>query len=374
MKAVFFVYTPFQMMVSQLIASQEGLKESVLIEGYVGNNKHFLEIYDMLKVASLWGKTYIMPELPQWDGLVIRSFNDVRKAHRNFNFLKSIIKENQVDTLFLGENKNQSIRFTAKVFFHLGYKIAFFEEGLAHYISTDVPKKSGFQFNLKVCLRDVFYYLPLYHVCFAKWRYQPRLPLDATFPKYSRYSILPVFNGENEYRVSSHFEYSEKLRTYLEKNVKNEEGIQCVLLLTQPLDEAYSEVENFEDVYVNVIDEALHEISETAKVYIKFHPRDTGILRKRLLKLLNDKNIKYGILSQEINLPVEIFLQHMKFEKVFFFYSSTFAYNGYLFPKQQFVCLLPQLNKKCVDIAGHDFDYYHHVMSFFDELTKKIKA
>ena len=86
MKAVFFVYTPFQMMVSQLIASQEGLKESVLIEGYVGNNKHFLEIYDMLKVASLWGKTYIMPELPQWDGLVIRSFNDVRKAHRNFNF------------------------------------------------------------------------------------------------------------------------------------------------------------------------------------------------------------------------------------------------------------------------------------------------
>ena len=64
MKAVFFVYTPFQMMVSQLIAGQEGLKESVLIEGYVGNNKHFLYIYNMLKIDSLWGNTYILPELP----------------------------------------------------------------------------------------------------------------------------------------------------------------------------------------------------------------------------------------------------------------------------------------------------------------------
>ena len=54
MKALFFVYTPFQFLVAQLIARQEGLEESVLVEGYVRNNKHFLEIYKILKIDSLW--------------------------------------------------------------------------------------------------------------------------------------------------------------------------------------------------------------------------------------------------------------------------------------------------------------------------------
>ena len=80
MRALFFVYTPFQFLVAQSIIKQEGFKNSVLIEGYVGDNTHFLDVYKLLKIDELWASTYVIPELPQWDGLVIRSINDAKKA------------------------------------------------------------------------------------------------------------------------------------------------------------------------------------------------------------------------------------------------------------------------------------------------------
>lgn len=369
MKALFFVYTPFQFLVAQLIARQEGLKESVLVEGYVGNNKHFLYIYNMLKIDSLWGNTYILPELPSWDGLMIRSIGDARHAYANYKWLKRITKDNHVDTLFLGENKNQSIRFTAKVFSHLGYKIAYFEEGLAHYLKEEYCPNNSLTFKLKVWLRDFAYYLPLYHVRFAKWRYQPKMPLDVNFPMDARYSILPVYEGEKEHLLKPHFEFSDNLKSYIDKNMHKAEGTRQVLLLTQPLNEAYGEIKNFEDIYLSIIGKALDKVPVEVTIYVKFHPRDTVSFRTNLLKTLQTKNKNVCVLSEEINLPVEIYLQYMNFDKIYFFYSSTYAYNGYLFPKQDFVSLLPQLNEACVKVAGHKFNFYKQIISLLELIS-----
>lgn len=369
MKALFFVYTPFQFLVAQLIVRQEGFKESVLVEGYVGNNKHFLEIYRILKIDSLWGKTYVLPELPSWDGLVIRNLQDVKKAYSNYKWLKGIAGDNQIDTFFLGENKNQSIRFSAKVFSHLGYKIAYYEEGLAHYIKEDYRSNNSFSFKLKVLLRDLTYYLPLYHVRFAKWRYQPGKALDENFPMDARYSMLPVFYGEKEHIVKPHIEFSDKLKRYIDSCVDDTNGLHQVLLLTQPLDEAYGVIENFEEIYINVIAKALETLPSDVTVYVKFHPRDNAVFRKNLLEKLKATKIKTVVLSEDINLPVEIYLQYMTFEKIFFFFSSTYAYNGYLFPKQEFVSLLPKLNEECVKAAGHEFDFYKRIISLFDLIS-----
>lgn len=368
MKALFFVYTPFQFLVAQLIVKQECLKDSVLIEGYVGNNSHFIDIYKLLRIDSLWGKSYIMPDLPHWDGLVIRNFGDVRKAYSNFKKIKEIAQGNHVDTFFLGENKNQSIRFTAKVFSHLGYKIAFFEEGLAHYINCNQSTEKSLAFKMKVLLRDMFYYLPLYHVRFAEWRYLPGKPLDETFPMDARYSILPVYRGEKEHLVVPSFQFSDSLKyfmsAYMEGNSK--QGKRNILLLTQPLHEVYH-VEDFDKIYLKVIANALDDASST--VYVKFHPRDTEKRRIQLLDMLSSKLINYVILSEEINLPVEVYLQYMQFDKILFFSTSTYVYNGYLFPKQNFSCLLPELNAVCVKAAGHEFELYKELISFFDMIS-----
>ena len=94
MRALFFVYTPFQFLVAQSIIKQEGFKNSVLIEGYVGDNTHFLDVYKLLKIDELWASTYVIPELPQWDGLVIRSINDAKKAYFNYKRIRDIATKN----------------------------------------------------------------------------------------------------------------------------------------------------------------------------------------------------------------------------------------------------------------------------------------
>lgn len=368
MRALFFVYTPFQFLVAQSIIKQEGFKNSVLIEGYVGDNTHFLDVYKLLKIDELWASTYVIPELPRWDGLVIRSINDAKKAYFNYKRIRDIATKNHCDTFFLGENKNQSIRFTAKVFSHLGFHIAYFEEGLAHYIVNDCFENKSITFKLKVWLRDILYYIPIYHIRFAKWRYQPGLPLDEKFPMAMRYSVLPVFQGDKERIVLPTPIFSQKLQKYLEKESLTRG--RKVLLLTQPLQEVYGEIPNFEDVYLNVIKQAIKDISQEVTLFVKFHPRDIGKNRKRLLKTLSTMNRKYQVLSEDINLPVEIYLQYMNFERIFFFFSSTFAYNGYLFPKQEFVCLLPKLNEECTKIAKHKFAFYKQIMELFDKISQ----
>lgn len=367
MRALFFVYTPFQFLIAQSIIKQEGFKNSVLIEGYVGDNTHFLDVYKLLKIDELWASTYVIPELPRWDGLVIRSIQDAKKAYCNYKKIRKIAKENNVDTFFLGENKNQSIRFTAKLFSHLGYHIAYFEEGLAHYIVNDCSENKSIAFKLKVWLRDILYYIPIYHIRFAKWRYQPGLPLDEKFPMTMRYSVMPVFQGEKERIVLPTPAFSPKLIKYLVKENTSQE--KKALLLTQPLQEVYGEIPNFEDVYLNVIKQAIKDNPQEVTLFVKFHPRDIGENRKRLLETLSTMKRKFQVLSEDIDLPVEIYLQYMNFESIFFFFSSTFAYNGYLFPKQEFVCLLPKLNEECTKIAKHEFAFYKQIMEVFDKIS-----
>ena len=93
------------------------------------------------------------------------------------------------------------------------------------------------------------------------------------------------------------------------------------------------------------------------------------MFRKNLLEKLKATKIKTVVLSEDINLPVEIYLQYMTFETIYFFFSSTYAYNGYLFPKQEFVSLLPLLNEECVKAVGHEFDFYKRIISLFDLIS-----
>lgn len=93
------MYTPFQFFVAQQIVSQEKLRDSVAVVGYVGNNAHFLDIYEFMNLEKLWKKKYVMTDLPHWDGLTTRTLNDVRKAYSNYTKLKSIAKDNNIDSI-----------------------------------------------------------------------------------------------------------------------------------------------------------------------------------------------------------------------------------------------------------------------------------
>ena len=56
-------------------------------------------------------------------------------------------------------------------------------------------------------------------------------------------------------------------------------------------------------------------------------------------------------LGNTYNIPVEYYLQFIHFDKIIMFFCSTYFYNGYLFPKTQFVSLLKDFYENC-KIAG----------------------
>jgi len=366
MKALFLVYTPFQFLVAQQIIHSEGLKDSVLVAGYVGSNTHFIEIYDFMSIEEYWSNKYIFPELPSWDGLRISGLVDAKKAYKNYQYLKSIAKENNVDTIFISDNQNQASRFTAVVFSHLGYKIAFYEEGLAHYVNREYTEDHSLSLKIKIWLRDFIYYLPIYHVCFASWRYRVNKPLNDSFPYDYKYSIIPVFNGAKEMGINIEPVESEKTKKYFENVFHRDDRKDSVLLLTEPLKEVYTDILNFDNIYFDVIKKALLKYKD-AVIYIKFHPREEEQANiKRLIKSLG---YKYVVLSEDINLPVELFLQHKKFSRILFFGSSTFAYNGYLYQKQNFECLLQELNDTCKKHANREYQVAESILKFFDDIN-----
>ena len=113
MANLFFVFTPLQLLVAQQIVHQEELIDCILIEGHVQQpqNRNFYDIYDFIEIEGMWKKKIVFPEIAQWDGLKIAGIKDAKHAYNNYKFLRRIVEENNVETIYLGEIQNQAYRF-----------------------------------------------------------------------------------------------------------------------------------------------------------------------------------------------------------------------------------------------------------------------
>ena len=351
MTNLFIVFTPFQLFVAQQIVNQEELSDNILIEGYIGNNSHFYDIYDMMEMDNYWKKRIKFPDIVSWDGLRVSSIKDAKKAYDNYKKLKKILKDNKVDTIFLGEHQNQTMRFTDILFSHQGYKVCFYEEGAAHYIDREFIPDNSVKNRIRIIARDLFYYLPIYHVRFAKWRYNVNMPYEG-LPIHKRFNILPLHHESYDVDLKVTSLISKSLESYMEKEIGYENS--KILFMTDPLAEIISP-QNM-PYYFETISDFLKDISKETTIYIKYHPRDPLKYREKTLEIIKSLGLKYRVLSERINIPVEYFLQKYKFEKVYLFNASTYYYDGYVFPHCEFVKMLPTLYKKCVDSNAKGFE------------------
>ena len=367
---LFFVFTPLQLFVAQQIVHHEKLTNCILIKGYVmpPHNQHFLEIYDFMEIEGMWDKKIIFPEIAQWDGLKINNFHDVRRAYNNYKFLRNIAEENNVRTIYLGEIQNQAYRFTDILFHRLGYKIAYFEDGLGHYINRTFTPDNSLLTRIKIWLRDVIYYLPIYHVKFAKWRYNVNLPNYSELHIYKRYSVIPVFNESYDVHLKVTPLTSKKIHNYLQNVCASYNGNENILIMTDPVRELIPS--KYYQCYLDVIKESVESLANSKNIYIKFHPRDKLEDRKELENIINSIGKRIIVLGGEINIPVEYFLQFIKFEKIFIFNAATFFYNGYLYPKTDFIPLLPKLYEKCKAKGSGRIKKLELFIEFFDKNIK----
>lgn len=293
-----------------------------------------------------------------------KSILDEIKTYKIYRKIWNLIKSNDVGTLYLGEMQNNAIRFTDIVFHHKGIKIVFFEEGTAHYMQRAYPKETRWMKVMEL-IRDLVEYLPLYHVRYAKWRYVPCRPFEGELPMDERYSVIPGhYNKPFDKLLQPSLVISKKLEAYMAESI-SEANNKRVMFMTDPLAEVIGP--EFMDCYFETIEECFESLSKDIEVYIKYHPRDSKEYRDRVWDIGKASGLNCRIISERVNIPAEYYLQKFTFDSIFVFNASTYFYNGYLFPKCNFVKLLPKLYVK-VKAAGLCEDK----LKWFDSFLKNV--
>lgn len=349
MANLFFIHTPLQLMIAQMIIRQERLKDNVMLYGYVEKNFHFVDIYDLTIVDYLWNARVFMPQVANW-GILSRKhlFRGGASTYRNYKFISQVICDYHIDTLFLGDMWNLYCQFTAMIFHRKGFRICFFEEGNGHYILPNNYNVTGNLTNKAYALiLDALYYLPLYGVRMGYRSYWKGLSL-AEIPMDVRYSVVPFYHEDFDILLTVPPVISDKLANYIANENKRFCHNANVLLMTSPIYEWMGEsYEKDEEIYVKTIINSMKALGKGVCVHIKFHPREREYVCKKVLTELEKLHINYIQLGSEMNIPVEYYLQYIHYEKIVMFLSSTSFYNGYLFPKVKFVSILEDYYNNC---------------------------
>ena len=333
-------------MVAQLIIRQEGLNDNVMLMGYVDENRHFLDTYDLIIVDEMWSSRLLMPDVSHWSMFSNRHIlKDGIKVYNNYNFIKRVIKKYNVDTLFLGDLQNSSCQLAAMCFHKKGYKICFFEEGCGHYIlyHRDAELRYFYDNKFYALLIDAFFYRPLFGVSFAYFCYWKGSALSE-IPMDVRYSIVPFYHESFDKRIFYQSIISLKLKTQLSKE-KISPNENCILLLTSPF--YFDGIDNDVRPYIKTIVDFAKSLDNSVTLHIKFHPRETKEVCNEILNQLSCEKVKFMQLGNNYNIPVEYYLQFVHYERIVMFLCSTSFYNGYLFPKTQFVSILRDYYNNC---------------------------
>lgn len=357
---LFIVFTPLQLFVAQQIIRQERLSDNVVVYGW---RSLFNDAYDMMTMPELWTESIYIEEYGSWIGDRL-SLDVMKKQRHNFRYLHDFCISHNVTTLYLGEVLNQTCRFTALYFSHLGYKIVFFEEGTSHYIDRPYNLKTSFKENVKQKLLDLLYFRPFFGIDFAKWHCVPNRPYD-DLPMNRRFSMIPYHHKPWDVRLMVEPMMSQKLKEYIASEMDDgNDTVKRVMLMTDPLRELMKKEDLH--IYFEVIKACLDEIPRNTILYLKFHPREIEESRKKILEIAEQSGLTYRILSKKVNICVEYYLQKYRFDKIYFFNAATFFYNGYAFPKTHFEKLLPVVYKKAKD-AGIDN------LTYMENMLKKIE-
>lgn len=346
MANLFIVFMPFQLFVAQQIIRHEHLEDCILIEGYRSKRG---ETHDLMIIESLWKKRISFEEIALFTREDLSFIKGNIATWKNYKWLKRILNTNNVGTIYLGEAQNQGLRFIAKVFNKKNYKIVYFEEGTSHYCFTTTEIDKKIKTRCKIFMMDYLYYLPLFHIKFGIWRYNKKISFS-NLPIYRRYSMIPNFFHEPYDVVLPVVPMkSKQMENYLSSTWKECGEDNAVMFMTDPVKEYLGK--NWKAIYSKSIQEVFSSLPKDKTVIIKYHHRDSEESKNIIKKTLTDMGLKYKELAAKINIPVEYYLQSYGFEKVYVLNSSTYFYNGIIYPKVDFGFMLPTIYKNALEIG-----------------------
>lgn len=362
MANLFFIHTPFQLLVAQQIIYQEHLTDNIMLYGYVGSNKHFLESYKLTAIDSFWSKRILFADISSW-ALIHRQifFIDAIKTYFNYKRLKAIISDNNVSSLFLSDINNVSYKFTMMLFHRRGYKISIFEEGSSHYFYINYPSHVPSRINrLLSKIMDSLYFRPLFKMNWGWNMFCNDLEFDK-LPIDERYSLIPNYHEKFDKVIQYKPLLSEKLKNYINEETKFMNFKGALLLMTSPI---YEVLKATDKEYIEIIESFISNLSPNSNLYVKFHPREKENIKEIVEENLKRRHIHYVVISKNITIPIEYYLQVIHFDEIVCFFTSTSMYNGYLFPHTKFTYLVSQYYQLCKE---------RHI-SNLDKLDKYLNA
>lgn len=370
MANLFFVYTPFQLYVAQEIITQEHLQNNILLKGYVGNNSSFLEVFDYLKVEELWAHEYLLTNLGGWFSVDLRRpLISMKSIKRDYDTILKIIKVHQVKVIYYGDIDNTSARLSSRIFSEQGVKIRFYEEGASHYDLLDV---GGVLSHRPLIARfyqlffDLFLYIPLFgqrlgYTAFVKASSIDELDIDA------RFSIIPKYHKCFDRQLRCTGVMGAKAVEYIKEECERLILNDKILFLDQPI---YEIVQGSQSLYIQTIREYFSTLPQGIAVVVMYHPRETPEIKQMIESVFQDLSLDYIVISKDINLPAEFYLQQIEFKNVVNFYTSSALYNGYLFKEVPFKYLIMEFYEKCLE----QIPKYAHNLDGIVKLYKKCVA
>lgn len=367
MSNLFFVYTPFQFYVAQELIRQEHLTNNILLKGYVGNSTQFLEIFDYLKVDGYWQKEYLMPNIGPWLCVdLYHPLSSMCRIRRDYKHIRSLIKENNIDTLYFGDLNNFSARLASRIFPRQGLKICFYEEGASHYDLSLVGGQLGhrsFMAQLYKTFFDTFLYLPTFHQRLGYYTFVKATPFS-NLKVDARYSIIPQYHEPYDKLLKVSGVLGEKAKQYIQQECASINIDNSILFLDQPI---YEIVQGSIPCYIQTIRKYFSTLSKDTSVVIKYHPRETDDIKQQIEQTFMELGLNYTVISKAINLPVEFYLQQIHFKEVVNFFTSTAFYSGYLFQKLPFHYLIMDFYNKCQDQVPENAHYLEGLVKLYKE-------
>lgn len=345
MANLFFIHTPLELFIAQQIIHQEKLTDNVMLYGYIGDNKHFLDIYDLIQIPSLWKAKVKMLDVGEWADISKRHLlKGMVRTYRRFQTINAILELYGIDTLYLGDMNNFSCKFGATLYKKKGVRIVFFEEGTNHYALITPLIRGGYLLSRVLAIFfDCFYYYPIYHLRFGTWCFVKALPFDK-LPIDIRYSAVPLYHETFDRQLRGQQLFSDKLEQFLCQEKGNLPPIgDYILFMSQIIYKSYGNI----DLYLQILEHYFQKLNHNQVIIIKFHPREQECDKKAIVRMVERCGFSYHILSDQINIPVEYYLQKITFKEIITFFSSTAMYNGYLYPKMQFTYLLHPYYNLC---------------------------
>lgn len=347
MTNLFFIHTPLQLMVAQMIIEQERLDDNVMLCGYVDNNRNFLSLYDIIRIDRMWNSIEYMNDIARW-GVFSRKklISGCVHAYLKFKQIIQILKRYHVETVFLGDMTNASYQLTALSFHKKGVKVCFFEEGSGHYLMDyNYGKKGTTLDKIYSILIDIFYYRPFYGTFFTYFYYWEGSYLEF-LPMDARYSIIPFYHESFDKLITTKLQLTNEILDYISKELVDVPSSDNILMLTSPF---YVIHGNNDDpsLYIKVIVDTLRKLDRRKNIWIKFHPREKQEVSNAICIQLDSYGVNYRVLGKTTNLPVEYYFNIIHFDKVFMFLCSSSFYNGYLFPYIEFVSIMEPFYSLC---------------------------